>query len=88
MALCHGLPGARAWTKVRLFFNHCRMGSDAAWEAMPHGKRCRMGSEGRSTVNGADVGATSDAAEVVFIGRPLGVPTPNETKTLVLVDVF
>ena len=42
----------------------------------------------RSAVNGADVGATSDAAEVVFIGRPLGVPTPNETKTLALVDVF
>ena len=42
----------------------------------------------RSAVNGADVGATFDEAEVVFIGRPLGVPTPNETKTLALVDVF
>ena len=75
------LPWA-AWGKgldqgMAFFFNHCRMGRDAAWEAMPHGKRCRMGSEGRSTVNGAEVGATFDEAEVVFYRTAIGGAHPQ-----------
>ena len=31
---------------------------------------------------GAEVAATFNEAEVGFIGRPLGVPTPNETSTI------
>ena len=53
------------------------MGSDAAWEAKDD-QQSVVQKWGRQSVK----------QKWVFIGRPLGVPTPNETKTLALVDVF
>ena len=74
------LPWA-AWGKGldqgTAFFQSLPLLSDAAWEAMPHGKRCRMGSEGRSTVSGAEVGATISEAEVGFYRTAIGGAHPQ-----------
>ena len=66
--------------------------SDAAW------KRCRLEAKDdqRATkqkrpeepADRSRSGGQQPTKQKWFVGRPLGVPTPNDTKTLVLVDVF
>ena len=65
--------------------------SDAAW------KRCRLEAKDdqRATMqkrpeepaDRSRSGGQQPTKQKWFVGRPLGVPTPNDTKNLVLVDV-